>query len=365
MAITTLERLFGLRALAGMVEVFGREEAMSRAAVSQFEANAQRVDPQVDGSFEWDEIRYGRHLAPVQGRGAPSITITPLSRVVRSSAPANVGPISVFIPAHRLHSQRGDGELLPNAPAVVAREMRNGVKLIGNTKEYLAMRALFGTVTVNNSTIPGTTAPFTLSFSPNTGTATISWANNASPLASSELTLMKLDYSQNYGAMPAVCIAGQTVIDYMRGNSEILSLLGQQYGVQLATSIAELFAQAAFQGLRIGDLQWRVTEEGYVPEGGSFTRYIPATDKIAVLPEPAAQREVLGLAEGYGLVPAMGGDVLPVSGAAFATQLAPSRGMWAYAVRKTNPLGVEVIMGWNGIYLLLTPDGVLVWDVVP
>lgn len=365
MAVTSLERLLGMRTLAGLVEVFAREEANSRAAVQLFEQGAQRLDPLVDGSFEWDEVSFGRHLAAVQGRGAPSIAVTPLNRVVRSSAPAHVGPVSVFIPAHRLHSQRGDGELLPNAPAVIAREMRNLAKLLGNTKEYLAMRALFGTVTVSNATIPGTTAPFTLSFGLNTGTATSSWATASTPIVSSELTNMKLDYMQAIGMNGRIALTTQTVVDYLRGNSQILNLLQQTYGQQLARSAAELFSQSAMEGLELGGLNWRVTEEGYVPEGGSFTRYIPATDKIALLPEVSALGDVLGQAEGYGLIPALGGDVLAAEGAAFATRQAPGRGMYAYAVRTVDPLGVKLIMGWTGIYVILTPNGILVWDVVP
>lgn len=363
MSISSYERTFGLRTLAGMVELFAREESMSRAALSLFEANGRRVDPQVDGSFEWDERRFSRHLAPVVGRDSPAVSVTPIGTIVRNSAPAHIR-VSKFIPAHKLHGDRGPGSLAPNARLIVDQEVRDLAKVIANTREYLAMRALFGSVVVSNATIPGTKVPFTLSFGLNTYTASSDWSAPSSPILTSELTAAKLDYMQAIGMNPAQCLMGQTVGDYLRGNSGVVNLLQQQYGQQLARSAAELFGPWA-EGLQLGGLQWSITEEGYVPEGGSFTRYIPAADKVAMLPASGDLVDVLGVAEGYGIVPAMGGDVLPLASAEGATQLAPSRGSYVYARRILEPLGVEIIQGWIGLYVILTPNGICVLDVVP
>lgn len=364
MSITPYDRLFQPRSLSGLVEVFAREDAMSRTALSLFEGSARRIDPVVDGSFEWDETQFSRHLAPSVGRGGPAPIATPVTQVVRNSAPAHIKN-SKRIPAYKLHGDRGPGSLLPNAQAVIDQEMRDLVKVIGNTKEYLAMRTLFGSVVVNSSTVPGTTVPFTLTFSNNTYTASTTWAAASTSILGVEVPAAKIDFMQAIGLVPARVITGATVAGYLGSNSEIINLLAPQNGAMLARSAGQMFSAAAFEGLQIGQLLWQITEEGYVPEGGSFTRYVPATDKAVMLPGDGDLMDVLGMAEGYGLVPAYGGDVVPVAGAEFAVDKAPSRGMWSYAVRHTNPLEIELISGWCGLTVLLTPNGVCVLDVVP
>lgn len=365
MAISSLERLVGTRVLAGLVEVFAAEEAMNRAASSKFQASARKIEPLLDGSFEWDEVQFPRHIAPVVGAESPAVAVTPLGLITRNSAPAHAR-ISHWIPGAKLFGQRGAGELLPNAAATIDREIRGGVKLLGNLKEYLAMRALFGSVVVSNATIPGTKVPFTLSFGLNTYTATDDWSLSTARIVDSELTALRLDYMQAMGLNLSQVITGATIGDYLRRNSGIVNLLAPMLGRQLVESAGELFSRAAVAGIRFGDMDWQLTEEGYVPEGGSFTRYIPATDKFVAMPADGLLGDVLGQCEGFGLVP-KNMDVIPADGSSAAASMgpAPSRGNYAYALMTLDPLGVKIVQGWCGIYVILTPNGLIVCDVVP
>lgn len=365
MTISSYERLFGTRQLNGLVEVFSRDDARGRAASSLFEMGRPIMPVVADGSFEWDEVQFSRHLAPVVGKDSAAPAKTPLGKIVRSSAPAHV-KTSVWIPASKLHGDRGPGSMLPNAQAVVDQEIRDGWSTIGNTKEYLSMGALFGSVVVNSTTIPGTEVPFSLSFGTNTYAAALDWSLSSTPILSNEALAAKIDYMQAMGLNPRRVLMGSTIAGYLHANSEVRNLLVAQYGIQLAQTAAELFSQAGFSGLELAGLGWQITEEGYVPEGGSFTRYIPATDKAVMLPADEDLRNVLGRCEGYALIPISQNDLITAgSQAAMAVGRAPQAGAYAYGIRHLNPLGVEIIMGWVGIYVILTPNGVMVLDVVP
>lgn len=361
MAITSHERVFGIRTLDGLVQAYAKEEANNTFFQGLFMAG-RKLEPDGD-SVEWDEVQMHRHLAPVVGRDAPFQILEDTTKVARNSACAHV-KIMKRIPAAKLYNERAPGSLTANASQVVALEIRDAVKTINSVKEYMAVNTLAGTLTVNSTNIPGTTVPFTLTYSPNTYTASTTWATVTTDIPGTELAALKQDFYQTSGLQPRTAIIGGTIQASIAKNDYVMQMLQFSQGENLAKSASAMFGQA-LGGFQLGDLDWKVNEAGYVPQGGSFTRFMPATDKGFLLPGPEDLPDVLGWAEGYGFVPA-GTEYGSVDSAASLAVKAPSRGFYSYAKRAGNPAtDVELCIGWVGLPILLFPSGVCVFDTVP
>lgn len=360
--MTPADRLLGSRNLIGLVTSFAMEESLNTFFQDQVFRSARRIEPMDSDNVDWDEVQFPRHLAPFGGRGQPYHQVAEDDIIHRSNAMAHIR-LSKRIPADKLFRQRAPGELRPNARAVVAQAVQSLTKLIRNSIEYLCVNTLNGSVTVNSSNIPGSQVAFTVTYSTNTYAASSSWASMGTPIVSSELPAMKQDYMQTAGMMPGWAISGGTVQGYIAQNTEVTSLLQQQMGVEVARSAANL-AGEMLEGLRLGDLRWTVNEAGYVPEGGSFTRWMPATDDLFLLPE-GDLGDVLGMAEGRGFLPATQGIATPQQAENLIVP-APSPGLYAFAARSSIvPDAIEVYVGWVGLPLILFPSGILVADLVP
>jgi hypothetical protein len=190
-----------------------------------------------------------------------------------------------------------------------------------------------------------------------------SWLTASTGILSSEIPAVVDDYRQTAGLDPAQVIIGRETAGGIYKNSEVVNLLQNPAGAALAATGAAMQGPA-FGGFNLGGLFWRVSIGGYVPQGGSFTKYMPATDDFFVLPADSELPNVLGLALGTGFVPGEA-DVGPAGRAADLCMPASTRGFYSYATRSINPAGVELFVGWVGLPIVLFPSGVLVGDAVP
>lgn len=354
---TDYQRLFGVQSLNGKVEAFGKDSTKNFAFTRKFQQG--RPLEAEDGTLQWDEIRFSRGLAPVTGIKGRHPEKAEMTKVVRRSAVAAIKR-SVRLDPHRIHNERAPGELRPNARSYVENEMRDLVNEIASTIEYMAAESARGTLTVNSSNIPGSTQAFTISYSPNTFAPSASWATASTKILSVDIPALKVDIEQLSGLIPAQAIIGTTVEGYVVANTEVQGfaqpLLGQRFIEKSGNLRGPMLG-----GLELGGLRWEITEGGYIPEGGSFTRYLPDTDEAIVLPDDADLRDVLGWAQGRGMVPRQ--QYGPASDAA---ELCAPAGMGWYSYAALDPDGpfIKLYVGYIGLPIVMRPQGVCVADLV-
>lgn len=357
------QQLFGVNTLSGLVTAFGKEEQLD----SMFSSLFMRGDVMETEGNEacWDEVQLARHLAPVRGENGTWPSSQNTVTIHRKAALAHVKD-STFILGSRLFKERapGDVSLRADADAKVAFELRSLVKKVRKTVEYMAANTLNGTLTINSTNIPNSTQTATVTWSPNTYTASASWKTTSTGLLSSEIPAAKRDFVQASGLMPRRIICDGTITDAVYANTEVQAYLRNSLGEQFART-GNPIQGAAFDGFTLGGLQWAANEAGYVPEGGSFTKYIPAVDDAFLLPGDEDLPEVLGMAVGRGIVPA--GQAGPAAAGSELLALAPTYGFYAYAERSShpNPPGIHLNVGFVGLPVLKFPSGVCVLDVVP
>jgi len=361
--MATEQELFGIRSLNGKVEAFGQDSLRTRVFTSVVDKG--RDLGAEDGTLEWDEKTFSRSLAPVVGHDSPFPERQLLQTINRRSAVAHIKE-SKIIPARKLYYERESGGLRPNATAVVEEELRDLTNRLAATVEYMASNTLQGSLVVNAANIPGTTIPFTITYTTNAYTAANSWATAGTGILSAEIPALKQDFEQFCGFVPTQVLIGSTIEGFIVGNTEVTTLSRNQLGDRFVTQSGVLNGPM-LGGLAVGGLTWDVTEGGYTPDGGAFTRFLPTTDRGIVLPADSELGEVLGLAQGRGFIPQSNlvSDANATSQVAAMVRPASQMGFYTYATRVDNPAGVRIYAGWVGLPILLRPAAVQVLNLIP
>jgi len=354
---TVHHHLFGTRSLNGKVEIFGEDVTQGNMFQTMFQTQGRQMDAE-DGTVEWDELTFGRGLAPVVGYSGEHPNKSTLTKAARSSAVASTKR-SVDLEPTKMFFERAPGELRPNARAYVEQEMKDLVQEISNTIEYMCAETLRGTLTVNSTNIPGTTQPFTLTYSPNTYTKSAGWGTAGTKILSSEIPALKTDFEQTSGLSPAQVISGNTVEGFIYLNTETTGFIGDLLGQRFIEAAGTLSGRL-FNGLRIGGLDWIVNEKGYERPAGTFVRYLPTTDQAIVLPSNDKLSGVLGWALGRGLVPKR--ELGPVGSATDMIEVA-QQGWYSYARLVGNVPTVKLFVGHVGLPILIRPDAISVADL--
>lgn len=353
---STLENTFSPPVLSGKVEAFANDANMTMVFEDKFR-RGRELSADL-GGVKWDEIRFGQGLAPVVGMDGKAKQKAPVTKVARTSHVMAVKR-SVLLNPSRVWRDRAPGELAPDAMQYVEAEARDLVNEIKRTIAYACAETLRGTLTVNSTNIPGSSQSFTLTYSPNTYTKSAGWGTASTGILSSELPALKIDHRRSAGFEAKQAIIGSTVEGYMLGNTEVTGFASYALGERFVTQSATMEG-AMLGGLEVGGLRWHVTESGYIPDGGSFTRYLPTTDQAIVLPGDEMLPDVLGMAEAYGLIPVkMLGNA---SEAAELVRPAPTKGWCSYAVLDPRVPTVELFVCWYGLPVLMRPAAVTVAD---
>lgn len=348
MAGGTLESTFGIPTLCGMVKTFANEPGQ-RLFTDLFEKSGRKVEP--DGNLvSWDEVTMARALAPVVGSSAPFPDATS-TQIIARQAPVFDIKLKVDIPAERLYTMRAAGELKDNARSVVANELQSLTKRVMLTREYAAAKALAGSFATSG--VAGSDISFTLSQTTNTITEAASWSTAATKILSSEIPLVVADIIATAGVVPGIAIITDLEEKKLLANDEIRTWAAQQFGASALYN--DSASEKVLSGLNLAGLQWYKSVGGFVPEGGSFTRFMTAGRQY-YLPAQNMLGDVLGLAEAYGYVPT--GNFGDAAGAAGLVAKAPTRGFYAYAEGLSNPAGVRLYVGWRGLFFLLFPSAV-------
>jgi len=137
-------------------------------------------------------------------------------------------------------------------------------------REWARWKALSGTLTVNQTKVK-----FTVDYgidSSHKPTVTTAWSNAASDIIG-DLTAWKELIQKDSGEMASKIYVNDIVMSYMVKNNGIKALMGEQLKTQIL--------QSGYITKVLG-LDVVVYNAGYVPAGGSFTKFIPDNKCIMV-----------------------------------------------------------------------------------
>ncbi len=348
--------LLSVNTLTGLIKSFA-DQADNRAATDLFRKHGRPLLPLGD-SVSWEELKYGRHLAPVSGPESPHTRARRLGVAKRSSAMATI-KVYKDLPASYLFLSRAPGQSAQDAEMLLTVELEDMANLIANTKEYLATGALVGKVVVNPQAIPGSDLTFEVDFGNHATKAQKSWADPGTAIRSDELPHLKKLYKDEAGHSAEIVLGSTGIESYLVKNPDVRELIKESLGAQVLQNLPINGVSPAFE--RVASMRWRFVDGVYRPEGGAVTSYFP-NDTLVVLPGEGKLPQVLGYAEGRVHVPGGGPFAKPEAALDMIKEL---RGYYAYAELRTDPLGVRVFAGWTGLFVVLCPSAVMNFKVTP
>jgi len=363
--MSTILKDWGLQDHSGVVKKFDASMVPQQSMLYDMFRNAGTYRPVPGLECSWDEYEQKRRLAPVTGAAGHYNHVELVTKTRRSSTLAWI-KLKKTIPGHELFNFRGPGEDRENALGRVGIELAELWTLITNTREYMCAQALLGTLVVNSTTVPGTDAPFSIAFGNNTYNAGVNWATPAS-LVVNDIKLAEADHVQACGMPAKIAITNDVVMRALEGNDQIREWARYRSGAEALASA--IWDPKLLETMRLGGLDWLTSFYGYVPAGGSFTRFFAdqndsgATDRAVFLPPKEMLREVLRMAEGRATIPAKGGGYGGEGELAGLTQAQPG----PYAWSKVSPEGdgLDVFAGWVGLPIVTYPEAVTVINTTP
>jgi hypothetical protein len=349
----TLEQLLGIRHLSDMARSFFDEPSQT-IFVDLFKKGRQ-ILPEGD-TAEWDEVQAHRHLAPFHGHKSPFTNVQEMDVVNRRLALAHV-KVYKDLDGHRMYNQRMYGQLTADARAYLLQELEDLTMLVKRTAEYACGRVVHGNLNVTAATVPGSTSVFQYQPGIQALANVAAWDLANTSIVASEIPIMLATYVQNSGVPAAQVIYNDVTERDIKANDEVIQYI-REGGLFSAEMLRSGHVDSeVFDKMRLGGLTWHKHVGGYVPEGGAFTRYTD-DDTVLVLPADSELRDTLGMAEGYGLVPS-GPFAQGAEGGQALVQRAPGRGVYSYAVVKTNPPGVRLFVGYPFLPVVLVPARVM------
>lgn len=290
--------------------------------------------------FAYDLLKASRDIAQPTSPGAPSKNVA-LQAVGQKSGQMIRLAESKTLGGEMLANLRAMGRRSRERAAIkVAQEQRDLHRRNRRFKEYAAAKMLTGTLTISADDVKAT-----LNYGIATAhkpTASASWATAGTDIPGDIRTWKRL-IRQNSGYEPTHAICNEGVMKNLMANTAVKEYLGEgAYKAQVGRN----GAITEFMGLTI-----HVWDHGYVPSGGSFTRFI-ADDKFIITPEP----------DGSWCKELVGSEYVAQPG---SDELTEAFGEYSTAEIMRDPAGVKTIVGDNFIPAMPVPDAVVYADVTP
>jgi hypothetical protein len=335
------------------------EAADQRIYSAEFE-RGEKLSPLGD-SVHWDETRFSRDLAPLEGPESPSQSKPKLQHKVRTGVMVDIKH-HVDIKARDLRLMRQVGSDSAQPAQKISDELKDLTTMVDQTKEFIAAKALVeGVVTLGS--VPNSNLTGTLTYPIATLSALAAWNLVATKIRSSEIPAIRKDYRRKSGFHAKRAIANEAVDGFITQNTEISTFSAETLaGRVLANSWVEGGSIALLAGL-----QWQFTDSHYAldatPDTIADTFDAANTDKIAILAPLEMSRSVYAVAEGLVDIPVSGPRFGSTGGATGMTQAV--RGFYAYAEQVFNPVGIRIYVGWKGLYILKMVNGVLSFNSTP
>lgn len=353
----TLEDLFGVNTLSGLVQLFAQGTAKNNTFASLFERRPEYVVRGND-TVGWDEISFTRKNAGFVDRDGNPVPTDPISKTKRSTSLASI-KLSRTIKASELLRERELGTL--NSPviarSVIGRNVKELTEMIQRSINTMCADALQGSIAFDATKYPyGEIVLPTVTYGVNTFTATASWGTAGTKIlsGSAELPSIRTTMREACGEEPQRVIQAEAVQRYLLGNTEIQAWLQTTMPGLRVLSEGAIEAAGGIGGIPM----WKTATDHYIDADGSVAYNLSGDKLIALAGEP-----MLVLAEGHGVIP--NSAILAPRAEDLMPSFAPTPGFYSYAVADPRTGNIEVIVGWNGFPILLDPTRITSADVTP
>jgi len=347
MSQTLLELAFGAASLndPDMTTKFGATK-YDRFAQDLFSMHGRNHSEKAQGRNVPVAARtLSRKPAPFSSPKSPAVALEGQDVDLSTVTMADIKISSEPIPIEEITSEIA-------ARNIVADTYEELAKRLGISKELFAWMALKGAVTINGTTVPGSTVGFAYTQPVTALTVAAAWNLAGTKLASSELDLFHQAHHDASGLEIARLVVDRKIKGYVTQNSEVQVMLtgGERKSDALAKTTQIL--GPSFRGFEFNGYDWDVHGAKY-DKDGTLTKYL-GDDQALALPDAESLRSVLAYAEGYGAIPR---EAIGPNADSLGSK-APQRGVYVYAYTTPNPAAVTVVMGWCGTFFLTHPEAI-------
>lgn len=357
-ATDNFEELFLPTSMTTAVKRFSNADDQ-RVYLAEFKAG-EALTPLGD-SVHWDETRFSRDLAPLEGPESPSKSKAKMEHKVRTGVMVDIKH-HVDIKARDLRMMRAVGSDSANPAQKISDELKDLTTMVDATLEYICAKAMIaGTVTLGS--VPSSNLAGTLTYPIATLNALSAWSTVGTAIRSVEIPAIRKAFRRGAGFHAARTIASPDVEGFITQNTEISTFA-------VETLAGQVLANSFVEGggiTRLGGMDWSFTDSHYALDSAKDTSVDTFTaaelDKVAILPARSMSREVFAWAEGLTDIPTNGPRFDGTGGIPGMTQAV--RGYYAYAEQVFNPPGVRIYVGWKGLPILKMVNGVMALDTTP
>jgi len=291
-------------------------------------------------SFAYDILKASRDTAAPKTPGAPSkrVALTPVG---------DKSGRCIHMAEHKML----DGDRLANVRKMgsrerervenyVARELRDLERRRRRLRELAVALMLTGTLTISEDDVKAS-VDYEMD-SNHQPTAAASWATSTTDIPDDLDTWIDL-VEKDSGYTPEHAWINRKIMRYMMDNTKVKEFLGT---AEYKAQVGKLGYIREFHGLT-----WHIYSQGYVPSGGSFTRYI-ADDKLILVPQPSP--EWVNILNGSTMIANLTSE-----------DLVEVFGEYSHALLEKDPAGYKAIVGDTFIPALFVPDAIVYADVTP
>ncbi len=215
---------------------------------------------------------------------------------------------------------------------------------VKKTWEYAFWEMLKGTLTVAQEDVQ-----FVVDYGIATShkpTAATLWSDtaNADPIAN--IRAWKKLITQDSGEQPTDLFVSSTVMGYLVDNAKVRELMRQQYGRQMAEE---------GRIVKLGGLNVVEYDNGYVPDGGSYTQFVPDT-------------HVFIIGKGDRRSPEAGGKITNMladiqQGSPEDVEAGGKPGLFSKSWTEKDPAGVQALVASSFLPVLKKPEAVVYAEV--
>lgn len=286
----------------------------------------------------WEEIRYSRGVAQYVDKDAPAKPIDHTTRRIRTARTARVAEEAALPKSYLLYEREAGTFDRSIIERKVTREQRNLWNRILRRREASAWQVLFEHKF--EPTYGGIAEPVVFDVAAtHKPTVLTSWADPAADIIS-DIETWKEIIAKDGEEDPVLMVVPPIIMRYMIKNQSIRDLMGDALKDEIRNT---------GRIRRLLELDIEVYGKGYVPDGGSWTPYVPQ-DKVLICTTPGSFGQYL-----------LGPELLTIG----ENDMRTVYGRWSYAKVTDNPTRIRLFAGEDHLPVLTRPDNLLTATVIP
>ncbi len=299
----------------------------------QFIGKALFPEKPIDSdTAKWDEIHQNRDMADYVSPDAEGNVVARLGVIEKSSTVACLKEKKQLKGSTMAWLRKPGTEHTQIAEQAVRDELTDLDSRLEFRREWARWQALSGTLTINQANVK-----FSVDYGIDAShkpTVTTAWSDVSADIIG-DLVNWKELIQKDSGEMATTVYLNSKVMSYLIKNTGIKNLMGEQLKTQIL--------QSGYITRVIG-LNFIVYDAGYVPAGGSFTKFITDDKVIMVTSSPFAEEQVAPSTD-------------PKSG------FRPGKFSKSWTVE--DPSGIWVLIELNSLPIIKKVENIVYADITP